>query len=500
MTRILIVDDSLTVRKLVRREMEQDGFEVFDVSNAQEAITKIPQIKPDVITLDVEMPGMNGFDFCRLLRFGQEGEFPVGQEFSQIPVIFLTANANLEMRTHGFEVGADEYLTKPPVQGEIQAAVSRILSKRNHFFEVTALVVDDSAMVRSLLERVLTHEGITVFTASQGKKALTILKTQEVDIILTDLVMPEMDGVELCRKIRKELGMMEIPILFLTSAANKESLLDIFQAGATDYLLKPLVTEELFARMNVHLREKKLKEELFSKVQQLNEANRIKDDFLSIASHDLRSPLNGILGFAQLLEMEEDLSPDAREYISYIQNSGRFLLALINDLLDLSRLQAEREEIFLTEVDLYKLSETAIGNLKHMAIPKKIQLTLINEVSGVPWVWGNVNALTQVLNNLLSNAIKFTPSGGQVILSLNQEKGVVIAKVRDTGIGIPPKNLDKLFDKFTSAGQEGTAGEKSTGLGLHITKNQVERMQGEISVESTLGMGTIFTVSLPQPK
>ena len=495
MTKVLIVDDSMTVRKIIRRELEPHGFEVEEAANGVEALEKIPIFVPDIITLDVEMPKMDGFECCRLIRFGEDGVHPAGEENSRIPVIFFTANANLAMRTRGFEVGADEYLTKPPIKGEMLAAVNRVLHKTDNLAGLCALVVDDSAMIRKLLVRVLSSEGLNVHGAPGGAEAIEFLKTHDVDLVLTDFVMPEMDGAELCKKIRHELGLVDLPVIFLTSASDKESLVDIFKAGATDYLVKPLVSEELFARLKVHLREKQLKYELYEKVQALNEAHKLKDEFLSIASHDLRSPLNGILGFVQLLEMEEGLSKDVQDYVGYIKSSGDFLLDLINDLLDLGRLQAEKDELKLGSTDIVSVIEDSFTTLAHMATPKSIHMSFHNNIDGPVNIISETNALTRVINNFLSNAVKFTPLNGQVKAILSEVDDKVKLEIQDSGIGISEENIPKLFDKFTSVSQAGTEGEKSTGLGLSITKTLIEKMNAEIKVTSHLGFGSNFSVT-----
>ncbi|MDX2470947.1 MAG: response regulator [SAR324 cluster bacterium] len=494
MTKVLVVDDSLTVRKIIRRELEPQGFEIEEAANGIEALEIIPLFVPDIITLDVEMPKMDGFECCRRIRFGHDGVFAAGEENSKIPVIFFTANANLQMRTRGFEVGADEYLTKPPIKGEMLAAVNRVLYKADNLKGLSALVVDDSAMIRKLLVRVLANEGLKVHDAPGGQEALDFLKSNEVDLVLTDFVMPEMDGVELCKKIRHELGLVDLPVIFLTSASDKESLVDIFKAGATDYLVKPLVSEELFARLRVHLKEKQLKYELYEKVQALNEAHKLKDEFLSIASHDLRSPLNGILGFVQLLEMEEGLPDDVQEYVGYIKTSGVFLLDLINDLLDLGRLTAEKDELKLEATDVVSVIEGSLITLNHMATPKSIKLSFQNMTAGPVSIISDTNALTRVINNFLSNAVKFTPNNGQVKAILSEVDGKIHVDIQDTGIGISEANIPKLFDKFTSASQTGTAGEKSTGLGLSITKTLIEKMDATVNVTSKVGLGTTFTI------
>jgi len=223
----------------------------------------------------------------------------------------------------------------------------------------------------------------------------------------------------------------------------------------------------------------------------------VKDQFLAACSHDLRSPLTGILGYTQLLQDDDDLTDSHQEMLSGIKGSGDYLLQLINDLLDIGKMASGRSEIRLAEVDLFEVVEDSARSLVHTAGPKGVSLDSFKSADDTR-VSGDRASLMRVCNNLLSNAIKFTPEGGDVTISVRDGRaGELILAVTDSGIGIKNDDIPDLFNRYTRTSQSGTSGEKGTGLGLSITKELIEAHNGTVAVESTVGQGSTFRVHLP---
>ncbi|MGK0291499.1 MAG: CheY-like chemotaxis protein/two-component sensor histidine kinase [bacterium] len=498
MFRILIVDDSPVVRKLIRKDLEKGDLEldIWEASDGPEALVLLSEVKPDLITLDVEMPDLDGYQVCKKIR-----NLTDHPEFAEIPVLFVTSSDTVEERAKGFQAGATDFVTKPFIEGEISNAATKILVPKNELVGITVLVVDDSKTARRHVSSFLHQEGLNVIEAENGKIALHILKHEKdsIDMVITDLEMPEMNGDELCRNLRQKIGNKELPVIFLTGVSDREAVLEIFKAGATDYIVKPFVKEELFSRLNIHLRNKLLKDELQENIVKLKRASKLKDDFLAIASHDLRSPLNGVLGFAGLLLDNPKFVGEEKEFLEHIETSGKFLLSLINDILDLSRLQSENEDLDLKPLPIYSIVKSCAKTLAHMASPKGIKLSIINRCSkqNFPLIVADKNAIARITNNLLSNAIKFTPKKGFVKIILEVVDSNLEFTIQDSGIGIPQDKIPFLFDKFTKASQAGTEGEKSIGLGMSITKDLVELQNGNIIVESEVNVGTKFCVQIP---
>ncbi len=357
------------------------------------------------------------------------------------------------------------------------------------------LCVDDDKNILHALERIFKKTGYSIITAASAQEALSLLSKNSISVIITDYYMPGMNGEAFCRKVRDTRKYNDIPVLFLSGSVDKADVSKMFDAGATDYVVKPFAQEELLARVNVHTRNRQLTDDLKQKIEELVDLNKMKDDFLAIASHDLRSPITGILSWSDLLLEANDLSEDDRECLKHIKSATRHLLDLINDLLELSRVQSQNSELKRSPLLPVLTVKACIATLKHMALPKKITLDYVSDNEGSQKMYGDENALMRVLTNLLSNAIKFTPVGGTVTVAIHDKKDSIGIEVNDTGIGIPEQQLPYLFDQYTRNSRRGTAGERGTGLGLSITKQLIEKMGGSIEVASQEGRGTTFTMS-----
>ncbi len=277
--KILVVDDSHTIRMLLREELEEGGYEVIEARNGLEAIINAAsESPPDIVTLDIEMPKLDGFATCQRLRDKNYTRFFSNNAEYRLPVIFITGNDTVDDRKKGFELGAVDFITKPFRKGEILAAVNKILQPVIQK-GITALVADDSSLSRKTSALCLSREGIDIIETDDGQKAYEIIQTSgdSIDIVITDLFMPNMDGMKLCKRIRQDLGNNDMPIIVLTEMAEISEILDIFKAGASDYLIKPFAKEELLARINVHIERNKVNRELRETIKLLKNANeRIK--------------------------------------------------------------------------------------------------------------------------------------------------------------------------------------------------------------------------------
>ena len=498
--KILVVDDSRMIRQTIRKELEEGGYEVTEAKNGLEGLARLATPStPDLVTLDIEMPKLNGFDTCRKLRGERYSRFFSHCPDNRIPVIFVTGNDTMEDRKKGFQLGAADFISKPFSKGAILSAVNKVLKPAQLVQGMTALVVDDSGVARHIVSEYLRREGLTIIQAEDGIQAFDILQEQadEINMVITDLNMPRMDGCQLTRRIRGELNLSDLPVIFLTASADQSELLEVFKAGATDHLVKPFAKEELLARIMGHLERNRLNQNLRKMVHELTDLNRMKDNLLAVCSHDLRSPLNGILGFADMLLEKEYLDSEDREGLNHIKSSGNVLLGLINDILDLSKAKAEQTELKMDPIPLFQVIQTSANSLGQMAAGKSQTIRLQDQCEDAV-IMGNASGLGRVFNNLLSNAIKFTPDNGTIHLNIEPGPwGKVRVKVVDTGIGIPEDKIPYLFDQFTSTSQSGTSGEVGTGLGMSIVKEILEKHGVPIEVESAPGKGTCFTLTFP---
>lgn len=494
--RILVIDDSSTMRKILRRWLERRDHVIVEAGGGAEALRQIRATSFDLITLDIDMPDMNGFELCASVRaWEMENNRP------PVPVIFVTSNDTVAGRERGFEVGATDFITKPMQEAEFLVRVDRLLASNQQLQGLVAIVADDSAVSRRVISLSLTPYGIRVVEASDGAEAYRLLEANpgNYDLLITDYDMPVMDGKELCRRVRTILGLPWLPIIMLSAVSQRESVLELFSAGATDFICKPFTREELAARIGVHVEIRRLNRERSRQIDELERLHELKNNFLSIASHDLRSPLNGIIGAATLLEDAANLSADDRELAVTCRKSGEWLLDIINDVLDLARIEARHNQAEFTPLSLAAVVSQSCDTVRTIAVSKEIRL-LHNASPGVGdlQVNGHFTDLCRALSNLLSNAVKFSPRGSAVTLSIARSApDRALVTVSDAGIGIPPEKLPMLFDRFSKLSRQGTEGEQSTGLGMAITKEIVERHGGTISAVSQVGVGTTFTVTLP---
>lgn len=285
------------------------------------------------------------------------------------------------------------------------------------------------------------------------------------DLILLDIEMPEMDGYEVCGRLKKEAATQGIPVIFITAKGEVKDETKGLELGAVDYITKPFSIPIVNARIRTHLQLLESKRQLEARNKTLRELSGLKDKFVGMASHDLRNPLTSICGFARLLEEnDENLSEkDKMAYIRTILSFGEKMLALVNNLLDISIIESENLKLDIRPNSFEELCRERIRIFDIHAKGKNIALhSSYKEIEDVPC---DKNQISQALDNLISNAIKFSPHGANVYISLEKNEDMARASVRDEGPGIPEEDKAKLFETFQKLKAKPTGGEKSTGLG-----------------------------------
>ncbi len=365
------------------------------------------------------------------------------------------------------------------------------------------MIVEDNADVRAYLLRLLNLLW-SAEAVPNGRAALEALKDRVPDLIVTDIMMPDIDGFELLRNIRASESLKKVPVIFLSARAGDDARAEGIEAGANDYLVKPFTARELYARVAVQLQQRLLSQTLEKAVQErtreLQTALAVKTQFLSTVSHELRTPMAAVIGLVELMNaMAED-----EEFKSYSQTAleaCRRLLQILNDLLDASRLEANA---FVIEKRSFSI-QSVIGDLIQLADAeakkKNLKLSWSVAENVPPLVCGDELRVRQIFQNLVFNALKFTQDG-EIKLSITLEKednncSDLRFEVTDSGIGIALDQQEKIFEPFSQADASTRRVYGGTGLGLSICRTLTKLMGGEIGVVSALGEGATFWVVLP---
>jgi signal transduction histidine kinase len=368
----------------------------------------------------------------------------------------------------------------------------------------SVLVVDDNPMNRDVLSRRIERDGHKVSAASDGAEALSMLKSRPFDVVLLDVMMPNVDGYEVLRSMKDDALLRHVPVIMISALDEEESVIRCIQLGAEDYLPKPFNATLLRARMGAclekkrgHDREALLTEQLRQNLVRLQNLEQLRDDLTHMVVHDLRTPLTSLIAGMQSMEAMGDLNPDQQEMMQIAVDGGDTLLGMINDLLDVSQMEAGAMQLVYEDVDVYRLLSEA--RLQVSSLLRGKELTVIEELQpGLASFRGDETKLRRVLVNLLGNAIKFTPRGGTVtvVARASEDGNSLDFAVRDTGEGIPPEEFERIFEKFGQVESRKGGRTMSTGLGLTFCKLAANAHGGNIGVESIPGKGSTFFFSV----
>ncbi len=367
------------------------------------------------------------------------------------------------------------------------------------------LVVDDNEQNRDVLARRLRKQGHDVQTAESGIEALSLLVREDYDVVLLDIMMPDMDGYEVLTRLKEDRRMQRIPVIMISALDDVESIVRCIEIGAEDYLPKPFNPTLLRARVGSCLRGKRLRDrelqfnyELQENYRRLKELERLRDNLTHMIIHDLRTPLTSVMSGVQTVPLVGDLNDTQQEMIDIAAEGGQTLLGMINDLLDVEKMEQQTVPLDLRPVSALELVRRAAAQVA--LLTRENGLTLEQDVApDLPTFEGDEDKLRRVLVNLLGNAVKFTPQGGTITLSVRtaQEGRALRFAVGDTGEGIPAEAFERIFEKFGQVESRRRGRKMSTGLGLAFCKMAVALHGGEIGVESELGRGSTFFFSLP---
>lgn len=536
---IMLVEDSSSQATKVMSILQAEGWEVTWASNAEKAFATLSTMRPDLLLLDYYLPGMRGDEVCRRIRMNIDSR--------SMPIVMLTSEENHELQ--GLESGADDFIVKSAESDLLILKLRTLLQRtrtedrilsgtRASLRQTRVLAIDDN---RAFLERIHAEfeiEGYLVETAINPEEGLERALHGSFDAVVIDLVMPKMDGIELCRRLNQERAHLETPLVtvILTGMESRENLTKALEAGADDFVgksedfsvlkgrIRALLRRKFFTEENariVHeLRERELEalreraakeaaqtraalvEQLEEKTHELNrsrdelrQANQAKDHFLAILSHELRTPLTPILAVVSQHCESPSVPAALRKDLAMIKRNIELEARLIDDLLDLTRIVQGKLEVQSENVDL----ENVVRHVVETNLSSENAATISTEFLALNTrIRGDSSRLTQVIWNLLRNAIKFTPADGHITVRLWNEKDQIVFEITDTGIGIEPEKLATIFEAFEQGSRQVTRKFGGLGLGLAISKAIVLRHAGTITARSEgKDKGTSFQVRLP---
>jgi len=367
------------------------------------------------------------------------------------------------------------------------------------------LVVDDVQQNIQVVGTMLREAGYSIMPATNGATALQRVQKKLPDLILLDLMMPEMDGLEVCRRLKADPATRPIPIIFLTASNEMSHLVQGLQAGAVDYVTKPFNPPELLARVRTHLELKHARDTIVRYGQELSRLNEEKNEFMGIAAHDLRNPLGAITGYAEIIQEEaaslqaspaeqfERSRKEMTECATRINDTSKRMAEMVQNLLDANRIERGEMKLNLAPIDLGPALSQVIETQRPHATAKQQTIHLQTEPTPATAIL-DPGVILQILENLVSNAVKYSPPGKEIFVRLKKQAQGVRVEVQDQGPGLSADDQKKLFGKFARLSAKPTGGEHSTGLGLSIVKKMVEAMNGRVWCESELGQGAAFIV------
>jgi len=406
------------------------------------------------------------------------------------------------------------------------------------------LVAEDSHTQARRAQLILEEAGFQVTIAADGEAAWKVLRKETIDMVVSDIDMPILNGFELCGRVKGDPALMSVPFVLLTSRMDLEALVRGLEAGADDVINKTWVPSLLVARLTALLRgprpagggprsRERLLELILSRTIELEDAYReiriregqlgatnhelageraalreanagleaasqLKSQFLANMSHELRTPLNAIIGFSEMLQRKATgaLLPKQARYVDNILSSGRHLLVLVNDVLDLAKVEAGRMDLRLELCPVSEVIENAVGVIQGMAAVKHISVEADLPQADLV-VMADTARIKQVLLNLLSNAVKFTPAGGAVRVRTQLSTGFLAISVVDNGIGIKLDDQERVFEEFRQLDSSASREFPGTGLGLALSQRLVRQHGGSLTLVSEPGKGSAFTFTLP---
>ncbi len=356
--------------------------------------------------------------------------------------------------------------------------------------QYSILIVDDVAKNIQLVAKFLTKEGYNLYFAQNGEATLKQIEKISFDLILLDVMMPGMDGFDVCEKLKNKEKSKDIPVIFLTAKTDEDAIARGFACGGVDYVTKPFTPSELVARVKTHL-------QLRSREMELRDLNSTKDTLLSVISHDLKTPFFNIMSLGELLlkNFKTFSEDEIKDFIENIVQAARVSHNLLENLLNWTRVQTGKILFIPEPLNLEEIIKYNEVFIQPQADKKNIKCEY--RIEDDLEVFADKNMLNTIIRNLITNAIKYSSRGGNVIVKAKKSKKKALVEVKDSGIGMPAESVKQLLSHDSFKTTPGTEQETGSGFGLILTTEFVEKNEGKLFIESTEGKGSTFSFTIP---
>ncbi len=505
--KVLIVDDEEAIRNLLRLTLEDEGFDVQVALNGRDAIEKLRVEYFEVLLTDIKMPIMDGIELLKAARVLNP----------EIAAILITGFPSIDTVREAHRSLAFDYIVKPFDPNTVLNCINAALTRRTvaqdlekSVHKPKILVVDDEPLITNLFEASLREEGYLTEIADNGKKAMERFLYGDFNIVITDINMPEMDGRSLLDNLKSVKP--DVIVIVITGYPSVDSAIESMRLGAYDYITKPIdpdtvinVIKRAWDKQSLELQKADLLKRLQEANLRLTEANeslkeldQLKSHFISTVSHELRTPITSIKGSIGLILNNTigSVDDDTKELLNICYKNTDRLIRLINNLLDIQKIEAGRFELNRENTDIRRLVEECATALKPFAM--EFNVSLCSELPDNKIIaFADKDRISQVIYNLISNGVKFS-KGGRVVITVGNTGQEVHVMVSDTGPGIPHDKFDEIFGRFNLVKTVSDTTVKGTGLGLSICKAIIEEHRGKIWVESLPGKGSVFHFTLPK--
>jgi signal transduction histidine kinase len=469
---------------MLKRSFKSIASEIVQAFSFMEAEEYLENEEFDFILLDLILPDGEGDELIEMLPKRLKNK-----------TIVLSGDEDVERRSHVFKLGILDYFSKLNPMPLIIKEIKDLMFSLETNKEINVLIIDDSSFMRKKLKNILTPRQYNLFLAESGEEGLDILKHTEVHLILLDVELNGMSGLEFLETIKKDNRFSHVPVIAVSGNDSPHIIARLLKQGASDFIKKPFIVEQLLLKCDLHIKNYKNLKLLKQKTKELDEAQQVKSRFLANMSHEIRTPLNAIVGFIDLLKMKK-FDEETTRYINIISDSSYTLLNVLNDILDLSKIEAGKLLIEHINFDPKKELSYVIDLFQLKASQKNIYIK--TEYINLPEVLNSdPMRIKQVLINLLSNAIKFTPEEKNVYVMVKYENQNLYISVKDEGIGMDEETVDRIFHPFTQEDESTTRKYGGTGLGLTISYEIIKLLGGKLEVHSQKGKGSEFSFTIP---